>query len=104
MISRDIEVFPSSVSDIELKYYKFPQAVNHLGQPQATSPSMSVQEFGGVEIPDPQNSFDFELPRHYESQLVIEIGEMIGVNLRDQFVQAFGSNEQQSNNLQQSFS
>jgi hypothetical protein len=65
---------------------------------------MSVQEFGGTEIPDPQNSFDFELPRHYESQLVIEIGEMIGVNLRDQVVQAFASNEQQSNNLQQSFS
>ena len=104
LVSRDIEVFPSAISEVELKYYKFPQSVNYLGQPQATSPSMSVQEFGGTEIPDPQNSFDFELPRHYESQLVIEIGEMIGVNLRDQVVQVFGSNEQQSNNLQQSFS
>lgn len=106
LVSRDIEIFPSNADPtfLELTYYKFPQAVNYLGQPQATSPSMSVQEFGGTEIPDPQNSFDFELPRHYESQLVIEIGEMIGINLRDQIVQVFGSSEQQSNNLQQSFS
>lgn len=103
LVSQFIEIIPAP-SRPTLTYYKLPQSVNYLGERQATSPSMSVQEFGGVEIPDPQNSFDFELPRHYESQLVIEIGDMIGVNLRDQVVQAFASNEQQSNNLQQSFS
>jgi|9_EtaG_2_1085328.scaffolds.fasta_scaffold62931_1 hypothetical protein len=103
LVSQFIEVIPTPAT-CTLTYYKFPQSVNYLGERQGTSPSMSVQEFAGVEIPDPQNSFDFELPRHYESQLVIEIGDMIGVNLRDQVVQAFASNEQQSNNLQQSFS
>ena len=28
-------------------------------------------------------SIDFELPEHYTSDLVYEIGKMIGVNLRD---------------------
>ena len=59
--------------------------------------------FNGT-IVDPNNSFDFELPRHYESELVIEIGEMMGVNLRDQLVVTYAAGEQASNNIQQSFS
>ena len=103
LVSRDIEVFPSSVSEIDLKYYKFPQSVNMAtGNYSASSPSIALIE--GTSIVDPNNSFDFELPRHYESELVIEIGEMIGVNLRDQFVTNYAQGEQQNNNIQQSFS
>jgi len=105
LISRDIEVFPSSISDIEISYYKIPQSVNPVnGSPSASSPSVNF--IGGSQgyIVDPNSSFDFELPRHYESELVIEIGEMMGVNLRDQFVVNYTAAEQQSNNIQQSFS
>ena len=72
------------------------------GNYSASSPSIALIE--GTSIVDPNNSFDFELPRHYESELVIEIGEMIGVNLRDQFVTNYAQGEQQNNNIQQSFS
>lgn len=103
LVSRDIEVFPSSISEIDLKYYKFPQSVNMAtGNYSASSPSIALIE--GTSIVDPSNSYDFELPRHYESELVIEIGEMIGVNLRDQLVTTYAQTEQQNNNIQQSFS
>ena len=103
LISRDIEVFPSSISDIEISYYKIPQSVTAVTQvPNVSSPAVNFMLNGT--IVDPNNSFDFELPRHYESELVIEIGEMMGVNLRDQFVVTYAGAEQASNNTQQSFS
>lgn len=103
LISRDIEVFPSSISDIEISYYKIPQSVTAVTQvPNVSSPAVNFM-LNGM-IVDPNNSFDFELPRHYESELVIEIGEMMGVNLRDQFVVNYAATEQASNNTQQSFS
>ena len=35
--------------------------------------------------------------------LVVEIAELIGVNLREQAIVGYANNEQQSNNIQQSF-
>lgn len=101
LVSKDIEVFPQSIQKIRLKYYKFPQSIKaDTGAPSSNSPSFGV---GPVGTYDPQNSFDFELPDHYISMLVVEIAELIGVNLRDQLIQGFGKNEQLSNNIQQSF-
>ena len=67
--------------------------------------SPAVGFFGGsTGVVDFEECYNFELPRHYESELVIEIGEMMGVNLRDQFVVNYAASEQASNNIQQSFS
>ena len=103
LISRDIEVFPSTISDIEISYYKVPQSV-YAKDGSLTPNSPSVSFFGGAGIVDPENSYNFELSRHYESELVVEIGQMMGVNLRDQIVMNYAAAEQAANNSQQSFS
>ena len=49
----------------------------------------------GVEIYSPANSVDFELPKHYYVDLVVEIAKMIGVNLRDADVVNYATAEKQ---------
>jgi hypothetical protein len=49
---------------------------------------------GGKEVYLAANSVDFELPDHYVPKLVIEIGKMVGINLRDEAVIAYGAQQQ----------
>ena len=49
----------------------------------------------GVEIYSPSNSVDFELPEHYYTELVVEIAQMIGINLRDADVAQYAAVEKQ---------
>lgn len=101
LVSKDVEVFPQSIQRIRLKYYKFPQSIKaDTRTPSSNSPSFGVGIIGTY---SPQNSFDFELPDHYISMLVVEIAELIGVNLREQAIADYGNTEKQSNNIQQSF-
>jgi len=85
LVSNDIEVFPDSINRIRLRYYKIPQGYNSVALPSVV-----------VDVNDvPQNtSVDFELPEHYLEDLVIEIAQLIGVNLRDQFVATTAQGEQ----------
>ena len=73
LVSEDIHVFPTSINKIEVRYYKYPEGRTSTGLRTATMPTYTE---GGTSI-------DFELPEHYVSDLVYEIGKMIGVNLRD---------------------
>jgi len=73
LVSEDIQVFPTSINKIEVRYYKYPEGRTSTGVRTATMPTYTE---GGTSI-------DFELPEHYVSDLVYEIGKMIGVNLRD---------------------
>ena len=84
LISSDIEVFPTdTVRKIQLSYYRSP-----------LTPSYQVfLQAGGIEVFNPSASQDFELPYHYEQDLVYEIAKMIGLNIRDQQVEVFGRNE-----------
>ena len=86
LISSDIEVFhKTSIKKIQLSYYRSP-----------ITPSYQVFLSGSnskVELFNPSASQDFELPYHYEQDLVYEIAKMIGVNIRDQQVEVFGRNE-----------
>ena len=97
MVSEDIEVFPTSVKRIKVRYYKYPEGRSvSTGARSALSPRYNATNLGGVsETFDPTTSVDFELPDHYVPQLVIEIGKMIGINLRDQDVFAYTSGEEQ---------
>jgi len=97
MVSEDIEVFPTSIKKIKVRYYKYPEGRNvSTGARSALSPRYNATNLGGVsETFDPTTSVDFELPDHYVPQLVIEIGKMIGINLRDQDVFAYTSGEEQ---------
>lgn len=97
MVSEDIEVFPTSVKKISIRYYKYPEGRNvSTGARSALSPRYNATNLGGVsETFDPTTSVDFELPDHYVPHLVIEIGKMIGINLRDQDVFAYTNGEEQ---------
>lgn len=95
IVSNDIEVFPTSVKKIKVRYYKYPEGKNvSTGARTALSPRYNATSLGASnEVFDPTTSVDFELPDHYVPHLVLEIGKMIGINLRDQDVFAYTSGE-----------
>lgn len=97
MVSEDIEVFPTSIKRIKVRYYKYPEGRNvSTSARTALSPRYNATNLGASnEVFDPTTSVDFELPDHYVPQLVLEIGKMIGVNLRDQDVLAYTTGESQ---------
>ena len=76
LISDSIHVFPTSINKIQIRYYKYPASRNATtGARDENLPSYSSTV--GTPIRN------FELPEHYTSDLVYEIGKMIGLNLRD---------------------
>jgi hypothetical protein len=99
LVSDVLEVYPTSIKKIKLRYYKLPESVAAVS-PQGRStnpPTFRYFVQGNVEMYDPSNSYDFELPDQYVPELVIEIAKMIGVNLRDSEVYAYAAQGQQSN-------
>ena len=68
--------------------------MDYLGNASANPPQYAITTIGGVETFNAVNSYDFELPEHYLEELVIEIAQMAGVNLRDQFVSTIAQGEQ----------
>ena len=96
LVSRDIQVFPTTIRKIKVRYYKTPEGVNPLtGSPVATLPKFGyTTSAAGQEVYDVTNSTDFELPDHYVPQLVLEISKMIGINLRDAEVFQYSQTEE----------
>jgi hypothetical protein len=86
LVSNKIEVFPTSTSKVDIKYYRTPKPPRY---------SMNVYSLNGspVEQFDPSSSENFELPSHYEQDVVFEIAKMVGVNLKEQIIQAYGQSE-----------
>jgi len=95
LVSDDIEIFPTDISTMTMRYYKLPQGLN----PTTGAKSSSQPTFGyssavaGVELYSPSSSVDFELPEHYFVELVVEIAQLIGINLRDADVVNYASVE-----------
>lgn len=97
LLSNVIEVFPTTVKRIKIRYYKQPEGINaSTGARTASLPKFGYDQSlpGGKEIYLAANSVDFELPDHYIPQLVIEMGRMVGINLRDEAVIAYGAQQQ----------
>lgn len=97
LLSDVIEVFPTTVKKIKIRYYKQPEGVNPTsGVRTASMPKFGYDQAlpGGKEVYLAANSVDFELPDHYVPKLVIEIGKMVGINLRDEAVIAYGAQQQ----------
>lgn len=103
LVSRDIEVFPSSVEVVRLRYYKFPESIDYQGVRSVNPPQYAVTTTGVVETFNAANSYDFELPDHYLEDLVIEIAQLAGVNLRDQFVSTATQGEQAERSREKTF-
>jgi len=95
LISYDIQVFPTSITSVKLRYYKDPEGLNpSTGARVNSQPRFGYTVVAGKEVYNATNSVDFEMQEHYFAELVVEIAKLIGVNLRDQDVYAYSSNEQ----------
>jgi hypothetical protein len=95
MVGQSIEVFPTSIKKISLRYYKIPEGINPTTSARvASSPKFGYTSVSGKEIYSGSNSVDFELPEHYFEELVIEIAKLIGINLRDQDVYNYSKAEE----------
>lgn len=95
MVGDSIEVYPESVKKIKIRYYKLPEGRSTSDGSRSASPPMyGYTEAAGIETYSSSSSVDFELPDHYENELVVEIAELAGLNLRDQNVAGFGGQEQ----------
>ena len=107
LVSRDIEVFPTDITQIVMNYYRQPQSVyitntgdffagdiDETSKPRISTLSNNIDDEGLFAI-DPFNSRNFDLPKKYINELVGEICKLIGVRLRDQVLSGFGANETQ---------
>lgn len=104
LISGDIEVFPESIQEVKLRYYKIPQSFDaNDGSRSSSPPTYGVTTGSTTDQFDATTSNDFELPEHYTMELVAEIAGLIGVNLRDGNVTAFSSAEQAERNSEHAF-
>ena len=86
LVSDDIHVFPTSVSKIEVRYYKIPQGRVAAGERDPNGSQPTYYDGTTADI-------DFELREHYTADLVYEIARMVGINLRDADVVTYASQE-----------
>lgn len=93
LVSDNIYVFPTTVNKIQLRYYKIPECKTLAGVRALGSPKIV---FGQNNAIDTGQSRDFELPDHYEADLVEQIAAMIGLSLRDGDVTAYTSSSNQA--------
>ena len=109
LVGDDIEVFPSSIQRITLRYYKYPQGrtivANGIGERSASLPTYTTltTAVNGVDTFDPVNSIDFELPDHYLSELVHEIAQLAGLSIRDKDVISLMQTEEAENQKDRNF-
>ena len=81
LITSAIETSPE-IASAKIVYYRNPSVNPQL----ATGPNNTF---------DTLNSVDFDIPEDYASEAVYEIAKLLGVRLRDQSIQAFGTQEAQ---------
>jgi hypothetical protein len=97
LLTNQIEVAPTSIASVKLRYYKQPEGLNpSTGARTASQPRFGYTVVAGKEVYSAANSVDFELPEHYFADIVVEIAKMIGVNLRDADVYNYATSEQKT--------
>ena len=99
LMSNSLQIFPSTVSNITLRYYKYPAGVDSDGLITATLPTYAYTTINNLDTFDPVNSVDFELPEYYMPYVLIEMGRMIGLNLRDQDVLRYSQIAKKDNDV-----
>lgn len=104
LVGEDIEVFPSSIGRISLRYYKYPQGRNvATGARTANLPNYAVTAIDGNDTFDTSLSVDFELPDHYLSDLVYEVAQLAGLSIRDMNVVNLMQTEEAENQRDRTF-
>ncbi len=96
LIAEDIEVFPTTINDIRLTYYRRPGSIDSDGEPSDLPPTYVESAIGGSDFFNPASSYNFMLPPHYLTELVMEMAKLIGVRLRDPSLAGFASQEEAS--------
>ena len=112
-------VFPTDIAGVELRYYRRPASryaadqtivVQDNGTLSTTEvftneidytsvPTYSAQELDqtrGYTVPDIRNCRNFDLPSHRMSEVIYEICELIGINLRDGMLTQYAVGESKS--------
>lgn len=105
LVMQDVyQVFPATVGEVILRFYRRPQSrfVIDNGGNQAGGidfnlfPTYSVLNLNvatGQSIQDPLNSRNFDLAPQYLSEVVYEMCELIGINLRDPLLLQYAMGE-----------
>ena len=96
LIAQDIEVFPSTISDIRVTYYRRPGSINQAGDTIDLPPTYASVLLGGSEQFNANSSLNFMLLPHYTTELVMEMAKLIGVRLRDPNLAGFAAQEEAS--------
>ena len=109
LISDNIQLFPDTLTDyISVIYYRHPKSlyaasiqdvINRGDIDWDSTPTFSAQVLDtgtGLVIPNIVNCRDFELPKHYKNELIIELAKMIGIRLRDSFLSQFSIAQEQA--------
>ena len=97
--AKDIEIFPSNLTLVNLTYYAKPTSFDKDGNISEGSPyyDYDVVTYNGDDLELPSSSCrDFMLPPHYLNEVVMEIAKLIGVRLRDPNVTQFAAQEEAS--------
>lgn len=92
-IGEGVEVYPTGVRKIALRYYKLPEGLTSAGVRTAAYPKFGYTIVNNKEVYDAGTSIDFELPEHYTSKIIEEMATLIGINLRDPSVYAYGAKD-----------
>lgn len=96
LIAADIEVFPTEVDEIKVTYYRRPASIAFNGDASDLQPTYSTQLMNGNQFFNSTGSYNFMLPSHYVTELVMEMAKLVGVRLRDPNLTGFAANEEAS--------
>jgi hypothetical protein len=91
LMSNTLQVTPSATTSVTLRYYKVPEGIDSNGDRTQTMPTYAYTTINSLDTYDSDNSVDFELPEYYLPYILIEMGRMIGLNLRDQDIQRYAA-------------
>jgi len=89
LVSNKIEVYPTSINRIKVRFYRTPSSRNAENTRTTGVPLYST--LSPVEAFDSDWSRHFDLPDHYLEEVVYEICNMAGVNLRDDSAATYGA-------------
>jgi hypothetical protein len=89
LVSNKIEVYPTSINRIKVRFYSTPSSRNSSNVRTVGVPLYSASS--SIEAFDSSTSRHFDLPDHYLEEVVYEICNMAGVNLRDDSAATYGA-------------
>lgn len=94
LVSNEIEIFPKNIKKIRVRYYRKAGSFDTTGTFQTGQPQYTYTTVSDVDVFDATSARDFDLPDRYLNDVVMEMAELAGVSMRDQFVTSYANAEQ----------